>query len=116
MLAKSMHEMIVKLGSFGRSGGIHEIRAAALVAIGVEGELRDDQSGGMEIFGRKAHFPIGIREYPEVGAFGRQEIGGRGCVGLMNTEQEEQAAVNAADDFAIDGYGSPGDTLKEDSH
>jgi hypothetical protein len=116
MLPQLPYEVLIKLVAHLRRCGVGIAGAAALSAIAKQRELRHDEGASAHIFQRQVHFAIAIGEYAKLRAFCRQEVGLRGGVVDVYSEQDEYPLTYPADDGIIDGNVGALDALQDRFH
>jgi hypothetical protein len=93
----------------GSSGGVRGARRRA-------GELADDQRRAADVSDRKVEAALSVGEDAHLGALLRQAVDLGLGVAFSDAGQEQQAAADGGDCLAVDGDGSTGDALEDDSH
>ena len=99
------HELFIQGDGHLGPGGGQKVRAAALAAVAVQGELGYHQDFTVDGFQAPVHLAVLVLEDPQSRQFVRQLHGlGLGVV-MGDAQQDQEAGADAADGFAVHGYG-----------
>lgn len=115
-VAEGLAEGLVE--GFGVCGGsgTEEGGSVAFFGGGVEGELGDDGGLAVDVEEGGVHFAVAVFEDAEAGDFSGKPVDVAGCVGLFDTEENEEAKFLIGDEVIVDGDGGLGDPLDDGSH
>ena len=108
------HQLIERYGGL-RPGSGGEAGAAGL-AVGIQGELADDQQRRAGVGGIDVHFACAVLKYAQAADF-IGDFSGLGLgVGRVHAEQDEKALADAPVNGSVDGDGGFRDAGYNSSH
>src|SRR5438477_13004444 len=116
MFGNSLLASYVKLDCDFGSGGPAVGRPVAFLRTRKKFELTDDQDISLDLQDRSVHDPAVVVENSESNDLAAQPFDVLRGVCFLDGQQDRQAGLNRANNLAVDGHGSIGNTLDDSAH
>lgn len=111
-----VRELLIKrLGNI-RVSGVNKAGASAFLTVAVESELANYQNAAARVLNADIHLALGIGKDAQTRNFVREPTPLLRRVGDVYAEEDQQSAVDLADDHAIDRYQCPLNALNNRPH